>query len=170
MCSNLRHPDPILDTALGLLESHSGEFWMLVTGESMLPLIREGDRLLAQPLQGIPVRGDILVCRQANGLVAHRLLRILQVSQGDVIFITHGDHALSPDPPISGAQITGRVITLQRGQKVLRLDTPGWRRVGGAVSVFQIAFNWADNNPRLRWFLSGSLELALRMYLRIYTH
>jgi hypothetical protein len=159
--------DPILETALELLESQNGDFWLQVKGGSMLPIIREGDRILVQRLKSPPVRGDILALRRDNGLVAHRLLRLSQDSQGVKTCLTQGDHTLSPDPPISIDQVAGRAVLLQRGCKVLRLAKPGWMRVGNAVSRYQLAFSRAGRYRHLRRGLTACLVLGLRAYLAI---
>jgi signal peptidase I len=159
--------DPILETALELLESQNGDLWMLVKGKSMLPIIREGDHILVQPLKRPPVRGDILALRQANGLLAHRLLRRSYDSLGDGSYLTQGDHALLPDLPITFDQILGRVVTLKRGTKILRLDKPGWMRVGSAVSIYQLATLWVGRKMRLRRGLTACLNISLRAYLAL---
>jgi signal peptidase I len=159
--------DPILETALELLESQNSDFWMLVKGMSMLPIIREGDRILVQPLKSPPVRGDILALHQANGLVAHRLLRLSYDSVGEGSYLTQGDHALMPDPPVTIDQILGRAVTLQHGSKILRLDEPGWMRIGRAVCIFQLAAAWAGRNMRLRRAITACLDIGLRAYLAL---
>src|SRR3989304_729459 len=98
-------PDPNLDTVLELLESHGGDFWTVATGDSMMPLIREGDRLLVQPAQSPLRRGEIMVFRSESRLIAHRLLRLRRNPQSESVYLAQGDHALSPDPPISFNQV-----------------------------------------------------------------
>ena len=159
--------DPILETALDLLESQNGDFWLQVKGTSMLPIFREGDRILVQRLKSLPVRGDVLALRQSKSLVAHRLLRLSYDSRGERTCLTQGDHALSPDPPIPIDQVAGLAVLLQRGPKVLRLDNPDWMRVGNAISLYQQAFLRAGRYRRFRRALAACLALCLRAYLAL---
>jgi len=163
----IHDPDALTDIALNLLESQDKGFWMLVKGQSMLPIVQDGDRLQVQPLQDPPVRGEVLVFRRTNGLVAHRLLRLSQDSRGKRTCLTQGDHTLSPDPPISIDQVLGHASLLHRGPKVLHLDTPAWGRVGNVISVLQLAFPPAEKNAWVRRGFTACLDFSLRVYLAI---
>ena len=62
-------------------------------GNSMEPALRDGDGLLVKDVAPIKVRfGDIVVLQhQSIGPVAHRVIRIESLSQGDLLFQTKGD-------------------------------------------------------------------------------
>lgn len=78
-------------------------------GASMQPNIQSGDLLVVAPASIPQVRrGDIVLSQNADGLRAHRIVRIDR-STGSIV--TRGDAGLENDPP---AKIVGRVETIQR--------------------------------------------------------
>jgi len=163
----IKNPDAIIDTALELLEAQGGDFWMLAKGESMSPLIRDGDRIQVRPFQAPPQSGEILIFHRSNGLVAHRLLRLRHNRQGESVCLAQGDHALSPDPPLSLDQVAGRAVAVRRGERELHLDTPAWQRVGGAVSALQLVFSGLGESAWLRRSMRTLIGLLMKIYLRI---
>jgi hypothetical protein len=154
MASPLNNPENFA-AALELLESHGGDFLTLVRGNSMLPLIKDGDHLDVRPLQGLPQPGDILAFRRLNGLVAHRLLILSNTSEGGCLCLAQGDCALLPDPPVPLSLVTGRAVALHRGESVLSLETSTWRRLGNLVASVQLlllrlkAGNWLRRGTML---------------------
>jgi signal peptidase I len=64
---------------------------MVVNGESMLPLMREGDRLRIQSGNDLPRHGEIITFHCKNGLVALRLLRLSRSPQGESLCLAQGD-------------------------------------------------------------------------------
>ncbi len=109
-------------------------------GSSMLPLIAEGDLLLVAPgTRDIRV-GDVIVFHTEEGLIAHRVLRIRR-RQDRWIWLTKGDNALAPDPPVRGEQILGRVVGIVRPDgRCIRLDSRTWRCLGWVLS----ALSWSS--------------------------
>src|SRR4030067_3161440 len=82
-------------------ESH----WLPVRGFSMLPLLREGDRILvSHDLSGVK-RGDIMVFQQGEGLVAHRVISITRNHANGRVYRTKGDNCAYFDAPLSAAEV-----------------------------------------------------------------
>jgi signal peptidase I len=79
-------------------------------GKSMYPTLREGMRLAIEKISPDEVRpADIILYRNANSLVAHRVIRILQKG-GKRAFLTKGDnHAYAGGDCIIGEDLIGRV-------------------------------------------------------------
>jgi signal peptidase I len=137
-------PSQVMSNALDLLAGNLQEFSLPVQGNSMLPLIREGDLLLVRQSADDLKPGEILVFRQGDQLVAHRVLTIYQPMAGSVDYLTKGDHAMAPDPPISKKQVVGKVAAIRRGDRQMRLDGPGWAWVNRGIGLAMLG--WIKTN------------------------
>lgn len=96
-------------------------------GDSMRPLIRRGaDKVTVVPLRR-PVRpGDIVLFADPDGrYVVHRVWKC-----GKNKVVTLGDHCNKPDAPLDADRIWGIVTKLERGNRVLTLDTAPARFLG----------------------------------------
>ena len=112
-------PDPQLDNptgiALELIALSEGTFPMHASGTSMLPLIQLGDKIVVEHEKGYLSPGTIVVYRQGDHLISHRLLRVLS-SSGEMMQ-TMGDNALRPDPVVQAKLVHGRVTGVRRGTR-----------------------------------------------------
>ena len=82
------------------------------SGESMLPVIKEGDSLLIEGVENIQP-GQIIAYLKSRGdwvaIVAHRVMTV----RDDGFFISRGDNINKPDPEwISPDKIIGRVCQI----------------------------------------------------------
>lgn len=160
-----------LDAALELIAAGDGYFMMQASGESMLPLIRAGDRLHVRALRQPVQPGELLVYQRPGGLTVHRLIRRTLSPDGEPKYRLQGDNALAPDPPVDAQQVIGRVISVYHSQRELRLDTPAWRRIGQMLAVFRSP--WMDANPnhaiggRLQRLRRRLVQKILQISLRI---
>jgi signal peptidase I len=80
-------------------------------GYSMFPCIKPGSLLLIEPihLKGLPVSGEIVAIRRENGLIVHRLIKILK--KNNVInYIARGDSNAYADNPVKIDKIVGRIV------------------------------------------------------------
>jgi signal peptidase I len=114
-------------------------FTFKVTGDSMHPLIRRGDRA---HIQGCNPRdlsaGDIITFRNDDLYITHRLLWTR--TRGNVIeLITKGDNEITIDPPVSPTHIIGKVIAIGRADRTIRLEALFWRFVNRLLRVFSLA-------------------------------
>ena len=86
-------------------------------GYSMWPAIRQGDRVVIEPLQGqIPSAGDIVALRRDGGYVVHRVTEVIN-SEGRCFFRTQGDAVTRADEPADISIIAGIVRRLIRKGK-----------------------------------------------------
>ncbi|MCO5191195.1 MAG: signal peptidase I [Anaerolineae bacterium] len=141
-------PSTVVDVTLRQWAASAETNLIPVRGNSMKPLLHEGDVVrIEHGLRDIR-RGDILVFRQHGGLVVHRCLR----RAGDraaPLFITKGDNVRHLDAPVAASDVLGRVLSMQRGEDMERaLDTQAWRLFGRFLALFMLA--WAIPYSRLR--------------------
>lgn len=92
-----------------------------VASNSMLPLLRSGDRI---QLAGVKVqelrRGDIIVIESPDDLIVHRYWSSQQEA-GELFLMTRGDHLLLFDPRYSAKDLVARVTKRQRQDRQLDL-------------------------------------------------
>jgi signal peptidase I len=79
-------------------------------GYSMYPSIKPGSLVLIEPInvKGLPVPGEIIAIVKENGLIVHRLVRII-VKNNVRYFIARGDSNPYADNPVKSDKIAGRV-------------------------------------------------------------
>jgi signal peptidase I len=132
-------PGHVLEAALDVWSQAGERHFVPITGGSMLPLIRDGDRaLVAHGCTGVR-QGDVIVFRHEGRLIAHRVLRIRR-SEAGLTFVTKGDNASQFDPPLSADEIVGRVLAVERGGQYMSLDTAVWRMLGWLIAVGTLAW------------------------------
>jgi signal peptidase I len=92
----------------------SGQLRLRVMGWSMLPTLLPGDTLLIETASSERVgKGDIVLFRRDRRLFVHRISE-KSGNAGDLRIITQGDGMRRPDPPISAAQLLGKVAFVVR--------------------------------------------------------
>lgn len=98
-------------------------------GYSMYPCIKPGSMILIEPLKekGLPVPGEIIAIKRENGLIVHRLSRII-VKNGVKTYIARGDSNAYADDPVKIDKIAGRIVraeTTGENQKLadIRINT-----------------------------------------------
>jgi signal peptidase I len=80
-------------------------------GYSMYPSIKPGSLLLIEPIsvKGHPKPGEIIAVKRDQGLIVHRLVRI--VSRGGITtYIARGDSNALEDAPVMIGRIAGRIV------------------------------------------------------------
>jgi signal peptidase I len=89
-------------------------------GNSMAPLIRNGDVVLVEPVKPEKLRiGDIIFYGTAIGrYIVHRLVRKGKIYCSPVL-ITRGDNLKHPDAPVSPEHILGKVVRIESQNKEL---------------------------------------------------
>jgi hypothetical protein len=105
-------------------------------GKSMRPFIQDGDLVEVQPVPSATIqRGDVLFCRLADGrLVIHR---VVQVKPGALRL--QGDALLFSDGNIPAENVLGRVDSLTRQGKSIRLNSP-WMKLLSCFLLFTAPF------------------------------
>jgi hypothetical protein len=105
-----RSKDILKNVGLNLL-SEGKTIRIKAHGYSMYPCIKPGSVILIEPLQlkGMPVAGEIIAIRRENGLVVHRLSKIIR-KNGTDYYIARGDSNAWDDNPVKIDKIAGRII------------------------------------------------------------
>jgi len=117
-------PIKLSTITLDLLRQHladGGPARLLVSGDSMRPLIAAGDEVIIEPVErdGLHI-GDVVAVDAGGHLLIHRLL----AWEGDRL-VTRGDALLAPDGPWPLERLLGRVhMVLKVNEQPLKLD-PG---------------------------------------------
>jgi hypothetical protein len=80
-------------------------------GYSMYPCIKPGSLILIEPLniKGLPRPGEIIAVRRENGLIVHRLSKII-TTNGITMYIARGDSNANADKPVKIDMIAGRIV------------------------------------------------------------
>jgi signal peptidase I len=96
-------------------------------GFSMYPSIKPGSLILIEPLniKGLPRPGEIIAIRRENGLIVHRLSKIIR-KNGVAYYIARGDSNAYADNPVKIDKIAGRII---------RAESTGENPVPANVSI-----------------------------------
>jgi signal peptidase I len=90
-------------------------------GHSMHPTIRDGETVLVEPVDALSIRrGDILLYRTERGVTAHRVVAIKKREKARV-FILRGDASVSCDEPVDAKQVLGRVVQVERDERLIDL-------------------------------------------------
>ena len=113
---------------------HSVVLW--ITGLSMYPELRPGDRVEVMPCRAQDLRPGDLVLLGGDSLIIHRYL----FRRGSRI-IAKGDHAAAFDPPWPVTAVEGRVAVRIREGRRTKLDR-GWSRWRGRC----IQLYWAGRH------------------------
>lgn len=123
-------------------------------GFSMYPFVRTGDTLLIEPKSPAELDiGDIIFYRRHKGIyVAHRLIK----KNGSATLITKGDNLRYYDEPVPVKKVLGRVISIERDGRYLRLDS----KLNKFVNRF-----WASLSP-MSWWLRPKFKPWWRLYQR----
>lgn len=99
-----------------------GRLWLRVSGASMLPLLRDGDRVEIRPAAPEDLRrGDLLVFQQGEHLVVHRL-----VARWGEAWVARGDNLPDRDPPIPPEAVLGKVRRVDGASGLIDLTRGPW--------------------------------------------
>ena len=119
-------PVGLAEVAADLARAHLGAGRALrvpASGQSMWPLIRHGATVEVLPLGGAALAvGDVVLWARGGGLVLHRVVALTP----DAV-TTKGDAMAHVDPPVSRADVLGRLARRPWDRCVARLS-----RLGGA--------------------------------------
>lgn len=103
----------LLDAAVELMGRSGRGGTVRVQGSSMRPTLFPGQLLAVEfAPQGLRC-GDLLLFRQLDYLVVHRLLGRARPREGQSCLKTRGDGVPGLDPPLERGRVVGRVIAIQ---------------------------------------------------------
>jgi hypothetical protein len=95
-------------------------------GRSMHPAIREGETITVRPVSPSTIRrGDIILYRWQQGVIAHRVVGIEKAVGGEFRLLTRGDAAGAQVEPVAPDQVLGKVVAAERNGR--RVDLYGIR-------------------------------------------
>lgn len=144
MPSREKLPPQLLDAAVQLLGESGRGGSVRVLGTSMKPTLAEGETLAVEFSPASLRRGDLLLFRQADYLVVHRLLGPARFPDGRPCLRTRGDARIALDPPVDPDRVVGRVTAVLRSRS--------WRSFRGAgARRYALAVAWHD----LFWAFAG---------------
>jgi len=118
-----------------------------VTGNSMRPRLAGGATVLLRRVSSDRIRrGDLVLCRQpgtlGQRLILHRVVAIQRRRSGSILLQTQGDALAAPDPPVTGAQVLGRVsavLGITPDAKATDLESRTQRALALAIALYQRA-------------------------------
>jgi hypothetical protein len=144
-----------IDAAVDLMGRQGRGVVLPMIGESMLPLLRAGQRIAVDLSPFEPERGDLLLFRQEDYLVVHRFLGPTSREDGSSVLRTRGDGLPRLDPPLERARVRGRVRAIEfRGL--------WWSLDGGRARAFALAVALHDLGWAGAAVLAGRIEELLR--------
>lgn len=144
-----------LDGAIELM-GRGGRLRILpMRGESMLPTLRSGESIIVDFRPERIERGDLVLFRQADYLVVHRLLGPASREDGTPLLRTRGDGRSALDPPLPRDRLRGRVLGA-------RIEGRWCGFNGAAARVYGLSLALHG----LAWAGAGALARALDRRLR----
>ena len=108
-------PVDLLDAAVEMLGSAGRGGTVRVQGFSMMPMLQQGQVLAVDFSPKRLRRGDLLIFRQVDYLVVHRLLGPAPSYLDPPRYRTRGDAVPALDPHVTRDRILGRVTAVQDG-------------------------------------------------------
>jgi signal peptidase I len=118
-------------------------------GFSMYPSIKPGSLILIEPLNinGLPRPGEIIAIRRENGLIVHRLSKIIRKNEV-AYYIARGDSNAYADNPVKIDKIAGRII---------RAESTGENPVPANVSI----------NTKPNYFINRIMVICIILWKKI---
>jgi signal peptidase I len=112
----------------------SGLLRLTVASDSMRPLLRMGDGVVAQPIDPYALQpGDVIVVQRGGEWITHRLVTVDERG-----WHTHGDNTCYGDEAASAVQIVGRVIAIERNAQTIDLRQPRWQAIDRRINRVQL--------------------------------
>lgn len=125
--------DALLEAVLEIWAVRREKTTCTIAGNSMAPLIRDGDSLVVEHgNQGIR-RGDVVLFKTPEKLYAHRVVRVKR-RKGTTSFLVKGDSSAAFDGLITREHILGKVVAVTGSNGHLDFTSPFWRFANVVVS------------------------------------
>lgn len=129
---------PLFVAAIHLWSQSRSELVVTVSGNSMWPILQEGDQIRIHPGCERIKRGDIVAYLRKGRLITHRLIGPRSYGEDD-FFLLKGDNLPIRDPAVRINAILGRVVALKRHDKWLVMDSHFWRSMNWVVANISVA-------------------------------
>ena len=130
-------PQHIFKAAMDIWGETGKQHLTTVTGNSMLPLIREKDRILTAHGYNHIRSGDVIAFQQAEKNLVHRVLYV-SGSKTSPVFVTKGDNSLYIDPLLNLDQVFGKVVAIEREGQYMSLETSSWKLWGRLIAFISL--------------------------------
>lgn len=127
--------DKYLNYLLQLYKKANVDLKVTVNGNSMYPLVRDGDKVGITPVETYEI-GDIVVYKN-KAIVMHRLVDIRVILHGKNIYIAKGDNNLMRDPPLMERCIIGKVTAIYRNNKTFEINNDVFQRILTRLSMLK---------------------------------
>lgn len=131
----------IEEIALNLLngaEKASGLVKFVYNGNSMYPMLREGDILLVKYSEANTLAmGDLVAYRSKGAVIVHRFLYRKEIS-GKSFIVAKADNRWWTDKPFGYESLLGKVTELQKGSQRLILRGFLWRSAGWVIGSLSL--------------------------------
>ena len=93
------------------------------TGESMHPTIRAGEAITVEPVALSDLHiADVVLYRTEASVLAHRVIGRQKAAGAQGAFLVRGDACGDCDEPVAEDQVLGKVVAVERGDRVIALD------------------------------------------------
>jgi signal peptidase I len=155
--------DEILVAAVELLGRAGQRGTVRVQGQSMLPTLQSGDLLAVDFDRARLRRGGLLLYRQMEYLVVHRLLSHTTSKEGRPSLRTRGDGLSQFDPFLDPENVIGRVLATSADGKRWRDECSALARLYGYAAAAH-ALSWGYVG-----ITAGFADRAVRKLCRIKT-
>ncbi len=122
--------EKIRDVFLEILNEVGQPIDVKVHGWSMIPALREGDRLVLAFTRDVRV-GDIIIFKREGNLIAHRLMRSFKNEH-----LTKGDSLWYFDPLVKKDDVLGKVTGIKRADRTIDLQSGRWIALNYLISLY----------------------------------
>lgn len=115
--------------------AQTGELWLRFEGQSMAPLLRDGDLLRVRcGATPAPARGAIVAFRDHEVTIVHRFL----YRRRGGWLVTKGDNAWRLDRSLDPQQLIGTVCEIRRGAERIAIEGGGWPRAARRIALLSL--------------------------------
>ena len=105
-------------------------------GHSMYPVFKDGDIGTVEKCDPAELkRGDIIVFRQGETMVAHRLVKRVK-KDDDMFLVARGDRIAKADAPVPAGALIGRIVVFSRGGRTKSTGSAMFRFAGFFITRF----------------------------------
>jgi signal peptidase I len=129
-----------------------GEVRLRVFGSSMTPSILPGDVISIQRTQINEISsGEVILFSQNGRLFAHRVIARAG-NPNELRLIARGDRLRHNDPPVSSSELLGRVISVERGGRIIDFSARNSEWMSPVIRLLQTSDHVAYLYLRLASF------------------
>ena len=159
-------PDDYLEIVLDIWTEGGEKHTCMISGNSMSPLIRQGDYVVVDYGNKDIRIGDVVIFKTPDKILAHRLIHKTNNDEGEVFFLK-GDHCKTLDQPITTEKILGKVIEASGSNGHIYFNSFSWRLLNYFFSFISYASQKDLQTGSIFWKQLGYLFALGRKILPI---